>query len=86
MAINNYDSILEEMKKALAAFDRQSDKFSAYDYESKFRELTDKYNMLLFQASVGKVPASKNKKIAVSTSFGKVSVKKTPDEYVTYGI
>ena len=76
MAINNYNSILDEMKKALDAFDRQSEKFSAYDYETKFREITDKYNLLLFQASVGKVPASKNGKVAVSTSFGKVSVKK----------
>ena len=76
MGQNSYKNILDEMNQELALFSSQSDGFSAYDYENKFREITDKYNQKLFQASLGKVPASKNEKITVQTSFGKVEVKK----------
>lgn len=71
-----YNGILEEMNKALNEFSSKSNELNAYDYEQKFRELTDKYNAKLFQASIGEVPASKNNKRSIQTSFGKVDVKK----------
>jgi hypothetical protein len=71
-----YNEILEEMHRALNEFSSKSEELSSYEYEKQFREITDKYNSLLFQASMGKVPVSKNKKINIQTSFGKVAVKK----------
>ncbi len=72
----NYDTILAEMKEALEKFSKNSSLLDAYEYEKQFRELTDKYNLMLLQASVGKVPGSKNEKNSIETSFGKLEVKK----------
>jgi len=76
MKKDKYNGILEEMDKALNEFSSKSDELNAYDYEKKFRELTDKYNSMLFQASMGIVPSSKNEKKRIQTSFGKVDIKK----------
>lgn len=71
-----YNEILAEMNNALNDFSLKSSELNAYDYELRFRELTDIYNGMLFQASVGKVPISKNEKKRIQTSFGKIDVKK----------
>lgn len=76
MENNNYKIILEEMNKALDKFSSGSENLNAYDYEKKFREITDKYEQKLFQASMGKVSQSKNEKKTIQTSFGKTRVKK----------
>ena len=76
MAGKDYQTILEEMRVALEGFSSQSNELNAYDYEKKFREITDHYNKLLFQASVGKVPSSKNDKLNIQTSYGNIAVKK----------
>ena len=39
-------------------------------------EITEKYNHLLFQESMGKVPASKNEKQTIQSTFGSIEVKK----------
>jgi len=72
----SYDTVLSEMKEALEKFSENSDQLDAYEYEKQFRELTDKYNHMLLQASIGKVPKSKNEKSSIETSFGKIEVKK----------
>lgn len=72
-----YQEILAEMHKALEDFSANSDKLSGYDYEKQFRELTDKYNKRLFQASTGATPRSKNHRTKIKTSFGDIKVKKT---------
>jgi hypothetical protein len=74
--LTEYAQILSEMRNALDEFSKGSEKLNAYDYELKFREITDHYNKLLFQASTGKIPGSKNGKIKVETSFGEITVKK----------
>lgn len=71
-----YEKILEEMHVELNSFSSKSDQLSGYQYEKQFRDLTDKYNRLLFQSSLGKVPKSKNEKQTLQTSFGEVVVKK----------
>lgn len=71
-----YDLVLKEMNEALIDFSKKSDQLNAYEYEKQFRELTDYYNALLFQVSVGKVPASKNQRLSIQTSFGDIDVKK----------
>ena len=68
--------IFQSYQEELAAFKEESEKLSAYDYEKRFKEITDKYNHLLFQSSVGDIPSSKNKKHTVQSSFGKIEVKK----------
>ena len=72
----SYESILSEMNLALEEFSKTSDKMSGYEYEKKFREITDKYNQKLFQASQGAVPKSKNSRHKTQTSFGEMTVKK----------
>ena len=72
----NYESILSEMNRELEKFSKTSDHLSGYQYEKTFREITDKYNQKLFQASQGKVPASKNEKHKIQTSFGEITTKK----------
>lgn len=64
------------MHCALKDFSSKSDELNAYEYEKQFMEITDKYNRMLFQASMGKVPASKNEKIRIQTNLVKVDVKK----------
>lgn len=71
-----YKNILDQMHEELKGFSASSDSLSGYIYEKRFREITDKYNKKLFQASQGNVSPSKNKKHSVQTSFGKVDVKK----------
>lgn len=71
-----YENILLEMNKELNAFSKISDNMNGYQYESKFRAITDKYNQELFQASQGKVGKSKNGRHKVQTSFGEIVVKK----------
>jgi len=72
--MKDYISILEEMNNELVSFTRKSDELNAYDYENRFREITDKYDRKLFQASMGKIPRSKNEKKNIQTSFGNVNV------------
>jgi hypothetical protein len=74
--MEDYTTILSEMNNALEDFSLKARSLNAYDYEKKFREITDKYDLKLFQASVGKIPKSKNKKNTIDTSFGKLDVKK----------
>lgn len=74
--VGTYEIILAEMNKELNIFSGTSDNLSGYQYEKKFREITDKYNQRLFQTSQGKIPKSKNEKHKVQTSFGKIFVKK----------
>jgi hypothetical protein len=74
--MEDYTAILSEMNKELKDFSLKARSLNAYDYEKKFREITDKYDLKLFQASVGKIPKSKNKKNTIDTSFGKLDVKK----------
>jgi hypothetical protein len=74
--MEDYTVILSEMNKELKDFSLKSRSLNGYDYENKFREITDKYDLKLFQASVGKIPKSKNKKNTIETSFGKLDVKK----------
>lgn len=76
MENTNYKIILEEMNTELDQFSVRSETLSAYEYETKFREITDKYDRKLFQASMGKVSMSKNEKKNIQTSFGKTKVKK----------
>jgi hypothetical protein len=71
-----YRTILDEMNKNLNEFSKLSGSLSAYEYEKQFREITDHYDQLLFQASLGKVPASKNERNTIQTGYGDVSVKK----------
>lgn len=72
----SYESILSEMQAELEKFSRTSNTLNGYQYEKTFREITDKYNQQLFQASQGKVPKSKNAKHRIQTSFGEITVKK----------
>jgi len=74
--MDNYNSILTEMEEELSDFSKKSDELSAYDYENQFRSITDKYDKKLFQASLGRVPKSKNEKKKIQTSFGVINVKK----------
>lgn len=74
--MNTYEEILSEMHKALEEFSTTSQALSGYQYEKTFRDITDKYNLRLFQVSQGKVPKSKNESLKVQTSFGKINVKK----------
>jgi hypothetical protein len=74
--MEDYTTILSEMNKELENFASKSKNLNAYAYEKEFRTITDKYDQKLFQASVGKVPKSKNKKNTIQTSFGKINVKK----------
>jgi hypothetical protein len=74
--MKDYTAILSEMNKELEDFSLKSKILNAYDYENRFREITDKYDLRLFQASVGKIPKSKNKKNTIGTSFGKLDIKK----------
>lgn len=76
MENKSYKVILEEMNKELEKFSAGSAELSGYDYEKKFREITDKYEQKLFQASMGKVSSSKNEKKRIQTSFGKTNIKK----------
>lgn len=78
MKPTNYNKITEEMVKALEKFSSGSGNLNAYDYEKGFREITDKYNQMLFKASLGDPPKSKNDKNTIKTSFGNVEVKKKP--------
>ena len=71
-----YEDLLLEMNKELNKFSQTSDSLNGYQYEKRFREITDKYNQQLFQASQGKVPKSKNEHHKVQTSFGEMVVKK----------
>jgi len=57
------DAIFEEFKKEVREFaqdEKNRDNF--YDYEKKFREITQKHEQKVFQTSIGTVPGSKNKK------------------------
>jgi hypothetical protein len=74
--MEDYTTILSEMNKELEDFSSKSQRLNAYEYEKAFRKITDKYDHRLFQASVGKIPKSKNKKNSIETSFGKINVKK----------
>jgi succinate dehydrogenase flavin-adding protein (antitoxin of CptAB toxin-antitoxin module) len=74
--MEDYTTILSEMDKELEDFSSKSQRLNAYEYEKEFRKITDKYDQKLFQASVGKIPKSKNKKNSIETSFGKINVKK----------
>jgi len=74
--MEDYTTILSEMNKELENFSSKSRRLNAYDYEKEFRKITDKYDQKLFQASVGKIPKSKNKKNSIKTSYGKINVKK----------
>lgn len=74
--MEDYTAILSEMHKELENFSSKSRSLNAYDYEKEFRKITDKYDQKLFQASVGKVPKSKNKRHTIETGFGKINVKK----------
>lgn len=71
-----YEQILSEMNDELQAFSGLSASLSGYEYEKRFRIITDRYNQKLFQASQGPVPKSKNEKNIVQTTFGKVAIKK----------
>jgi len=73
---NNYKNILDQMNNDLEAFSINSNKLNGYQYEKKFREITDKFNKKLFQVSQGKVPKSKNASHKIKTSFGDITVKK----------
>jgi hypothetical protein len=76
MSGQNYNGILKEMQVALEEFSAKSEGLNAYEYEKGFREITDHFDKLLFQASVGKVPASKNGRNNIQTSYGNIAVKK----------
>jgi hypothetical protein len=76
MKLESYKSILSEMETTLHEFSTHSGSMDAYTYEKEFREITDSYNLRLFQASIGSVPASKNEKNTVLTGFGNIEVKK----------
>jgi len=73
---DRYKNILEQMNNELEAFSMNSSKLNGYQYEKKFREITDRFNKELFQVSQGKVPKSKNESHKIQTSFGDITVKK----------
>ncbi len=57
------DSIFEEYKKEITEFSTDdSNRTNLYDYEKKFRDIVEKYEKMILQASLGEIPKSKNKK------------------------
>lgn len=72
----NYETILSEMNAELNEFSKTSNELNGYQYEKQFREITDRYNQKLFEASQGEIPKSKNSKHKLQTSFGEIEVKK----------
>ena len=72
----SYETILSEMNEELKQFSKTSNELNGYQYEKQFKEITDRYNRTLFEASQGKIPKSKNSKHKVQTSFGEIEVKK----------
>jgi len=78
MTLSKTNEIAKEMAWALEKYAMESTHLNAYEYEKGFREITDNYNLKLFQASLGDGPKSKNDKNTIQTSFGKVDVKKKP--------
>lgn len=73
---NRYKNILNQMNNDLEAFSMKSGNLNGYQYEKKFREITDKFNRKLFQVSQGQVPKPKNSSHKIQTSFGNIDVKK----------
>lgn len=63
MDATKLDHIFEEFKKEVSEFAKdEKNRCNFYDYEKKFREITQKYEQEVFQTTIGAVPASKNKK------------------------
>ncbi len=61
--MDKLDIIFEEFKDEVKTYSQNSsNRNNLYDYESGFRDLTQKYEQELFQSSIGEVPKSKNKK------------------------
>lgn len=57
------DYFFEEFKKEINEFSQDDNNHTnLYDYEKKFRDIVQKYEQKIFQASLGEVPKSKNKK------------------------
>jgi len=57
------EHIFEEFKREVSEFAKdQTNRSNLYDYESKFREITQKHEQKVLQATLGDIPKSKNKK------------------------
>jgi hypothetical protein len=75
MDATKLDHIFEEFKKEVSEFAKdEKNRCNFYDYEKKFREITQKYEQEVFQTTIGAVPASKNKKKTVKCTFGSVAL------------
>ena len=60
---NKLDYFFEEFKKEINGFSQDNNnRTNLYDYEKKFRDIVQKYEQKIFQASLGEAPKSKNKK------------------------
>lgn len=63
MTDKNLDSIFEEFKQKVTDFSEdKSKRTNLYDFEKEFAEIVQKYENEIFQASLGEIPKSKNKK------------------------
>ncbi len=59
----NLENLFEEFKRKVEEFSTtKSNRTNLYDYEKGFRAITDEFEKKIFQASIGDVPKSKNKK------------------------
>ena len=57
------DSYFEDFKKEINEFSHDdSNRTNLYDYEKQFRDIVQKHERKIFQASLGEIPQSKNKK------------------------
>ena len=52
-------------------------KSNSYDFETQFTEIHKEVGHDIFQELVGTIPKSKNDKITILTSFGKIDFPKT---------
>ena len=65
MTDNKLDLIFEEFKQKVTGFSQdKSKRTNLYDFETEFAKIVKKYENEIFQASIGEVPKSKNKKKA----------------------
>ncbi len=74
---NKLDYFFEEFKKEINGFSQDNNnRTNLYDYEKKFRDIVQKYEQKIFQASLGEAPKSKNKKKTIKSTFGNVILPK----------
>jgi hypothetical protein len=63
MDATQLDNIFAEFKMSIIEFANDpKNRNNLYDYESKFREITQEHEQKILQATIGDIPKSKNKK------------------------